>query len=47
MTRHHENEPTSSSIYAQNDPWEPLVSFEGFIRNNESIDDQVTIRGWS
>uniref|UniRef100_A0A8V5G4C9 Amine oxidase n=1 Tax=Melopsittacus undulatus TaxID=13146 RepID=A0A8V5G4C9_MELUD len=40
VTRHHENEPTSSSIYAQNDPWEPLVSFEGFIRNNESIDDQ-------
>ncbi|XP_062474168.1 amiloride-sensitive amine oxidase [copper-containing] [Pezoporus occidentalis] len=40
VTRHHENEPTSSSIYAQNDPWDPLVSFEGFIRNNESIDDQ-------
>ncbi|NWS42231.1 AOC1 oxidase, partial [Probosciger aterrimus] len=40
VTRHHENEPTSSSIYTQNDPWEPLVSFEGFIRNNESIDDQ-------
>ncbi|XP_075603108.1 LOW QUALITY PROTEIN: diamine oxidase [copper-containing] [Balearica regulorum gibbericeps] len=40
VTRHHENEPSSSSIYAQNDPWEPLVSFEGFIRNNETIEDQ-------
>ncbi|NXF56459.1 AOC1 oxidase, partial [Oceanites oceanicus] len=40
VTRHHENEPTSSSIYTQNDPWEPLVSFEGFLRNNESIEDQ-------
>ncbi|NXL54121.1 AOC1 oxidase, partial [Podilymbus podiceps] len=40
VTRHHENEPSSSSIYAQNDPWEPLVSFEGFIRNNETIENQ-------
>ncbi|NXT34840.1 AOC1 oxidase, partial [Pelecanoides urinatrix] len=40
VTRHHENEPTSSSIYGQNDPWEPLVSFEGFLRNNETIEDQ-------
>ncbi|NXW12091.1 AOC1 oxidase, partial [Fregetta grallaria] len=40
VTRHHENEPTSSSIYTQNDPWEPLVSFEGFLRNNETIEDQ-------
>ncbi|NXL68897.1 AOC1 oxidase, partial [Chordeiles acutipennis] len=40
VTRHHENEPTSSSIYAQNEPWQPLVSFEGFLRDNESIEDQ-------
>ncbi|NXF68265.1 AOC1 oxidase, partial [Ciccaba nigrolineata] len=40
VTRHHENEPSSSSIYAQNDPWEPLVSFEGFLRDNETIEDQ-------
>ncbi|NXV82412.1 AOC1 oxidase, partial [Atlantisia rogersi] len=40
VTRHHEDEPSSSSIYAQNDPWEPLVSFEGFLRNNETIEDQ-------
>ncbi|NXH23250.1 AOC1 oxidase, partial [Bucco capensis] len=40
VTRHHENEPSSSSIYAQNDPWEPLVSFESFLRDNETIEDQ-------
>lgn len=45
MTRHHENERSSSSIYTQNDPWEPLVSFESFIRDNETIEDQVTARG--
>ncbi|NXI44220.1 AOC1 oxidase, partial [Galbula dea] len=40
VTRYHENEPSSSSIYAQNEPWEPLVSFESFLRNNETIEDQ-------
>ncbi|XP_025905539.1 amiloride-sensitive amine oxidase [copper-containing] [Nothoprocta perdicaria] len=40
VTRHHENEATSSSIYAQNDPWEPVVDFESFVRDNESIEDQ-------
>ncbi|NXW63451.1 AOC1 oxidase, partial [Eurystomus gularis] len=40
VTRHHENEPSSSSIYAQNEPWDPLVSFESFLRNNETIEDQ-------
>ncbi|NXX19269.1 AOC1 oxidase, partial [Podargus strigoides] len=40
VTRHHENEPSSSSIYNQNDPWEPLVSFESFLRDNETIEDQ-------
>ncbi|KAM8810433.1 diamine oxidase [copper-containing] [Eudromia elegans] len=40
VTRHHENEASSSSIYAQNDPWEPVVDFEGFVRDNESIEDQ-------
>lgn len=42
MTRHHENEAVSSSLYTQNDPWEPLVNFESFIRDDESIEDQVT-----
>lgn len=42
MTRRHENEPSSSSMYSQNDPWDPPVTFESFIRDNETIEDQVT-----
>lgn len=42
VTRRHENEPSSSSIYTQNDPWDPPVTFENFIRDNETIEDQVT-----
>lgn len=41
VTRHRESEATSSSIYTQNDPWEPVVSFESYIRNNEDIVNQV------
>ncbi|NWT17921.1 AOC1 oxidase, partial [Vireo altiloquus] len=40
VTRRHENEPSSSSIYTQNDPWDPPVTFENFIRDNETIEDQ-------
>ncbi|XP_070623241.1 diamine oxidase [copper-containing] isoform X2 [Erythrolamprus reginae] len=40
MTQHHENEAVSSSLYIQNDPWQPSVSFENFLRNDESIDNQ-------
>ncbi|XP_041824098.1 amiloride-sensitive amine oxidase [copper-containing] isoform X2 [Melanotaenia boesemani] len=39
VTLHKESEVTSSSIYTQNDPWEPVVSFENFI-NNEDIVNQ-------
>ncbi|XP_066538654.1 amiloride-sensitive amine oxidase [copper-containing] [Hoplias malabaricus] len=40
VTRHKDSEASSSSIYAQNDPWEPVVSFEDYIRNNENIVNQ-------
>ncbi|NWQ68608.1 AOC1 oxidase, partial [Neopipo cinnamomea] len=40
VTRRHENEPSSSSIYSQNNPWDPPVTFESFIRDNETIEDQ-------
>nr|AND62510.1 copper-containing amiloride-sensitive amine oxidase [Oryzias sinensis] len=40
VTRHKDSEATSSSIYTQNDPWEPVVSFEDYIRNNEDIVNQ-------
>ncbi|NXN99387.1 AOC2 oxidase, partial [Rhinopomastus cyanomelas] len=36
VTRRKEEEPTSSSIYNQNDPWTPTVAFADFI-NNETI----------
>ncbi|XP_058244585.1 amiloride-sensitive amine oxidase [copper-containing] [Hemibagrus wyckioides] len=40
VTRHKDSEPTSSTIYTQNNPWEPVVSFEDYIRNNENIVNQ-------
>ncbi|XP_041924141.1 amiloride-sensitive amine oxidase [copper-containing] [Alosa sapidissima] len=40
VTRHKDSEATSSSMYTQNNPWEPLVSFEDYIRNNENITEQ-------
>ena len=40
VTRHRESEAFSSSLYNQNNPWEPTVGFESFIRNDESIENQ-------
>ncbi|XP_015264105.1 PREDICTED: amiloride-sensitive amine oxidase [copper-containing] [Gekko japonicus] len=40
VTRHHPKEDTSSSMYIQNNPWEPSVDFERFLEDNESLDDQ-------
>uniref|UniRef100_UPI00254061DA amiloride-sensitive amine oxidase [copper-containing] n=1 Tax=Euleptes europaea TaxID=460621 RepID=UPI00254061DA len=40
VTQHHQDEDTSSSIYIQNNPWEPHVSFESFLQDDESLDDQ-------
>ncbi|XP_075903546.1 diamine oxidase [copper-containing]-like [Nelusetta ayraudi] len=40
VTRHKDGEATSSSIYSQNNPWEPVVSFEDYIRNDEDIVNQ-------
>lgn len=37
VTKYHDFEDTSSSIYAQNDPWDPLLDFDKFIQNNDSI----------
>ncbi|XP_064030167.1 membrane primary amine oxidase isoform X2 [Pogoniulus pusillus] len=39
VTRRKEEEPTSTSIYNQNDPWTPTVAFTDFI-NNETITDE-------
>uniref|UniRef100_A0A8D0MM42 Amine oxidase n=1 Tax=Sus scrofa TaxID=9823 RepID=A0A8D0MM42_PIG len=40
VTRYRESELSSSSIYNQNDPWDPPVVFEEFLRNNENIEDE-------
>ncbi|XP_060638785.2 diamine oxidase [copper-containing] [Anolis sagrei] len=40
VTQQHDSEERSSSIYAQNDPWQPRVSFERFLRDNESIENK-------
>ncbi|XP_064329259.1 amine oxidase [copper-containing] 2-like isoform X3 [Phalacrocorax carbo] len=39
VTRRKEEEPTSTSIYNQNDPWTPTVAFANFI-NNETITNE-------
>ncbi|KAK3094705.1 hypothetical protein FSP39_005242 [Pinctada imbricata] len=37
VTLYNDAEEMSTSIYAQNYPWEPVVDFEKFIQNNDSI----------
>ncbi|XP_078518888.1 diamine oxidase [copper-containing] isoform X2 [Lissotriton helveticus] len=40
VTCQKDREETSSSLYTQNDPWEPTVYFENFISNSERIVNQ-------
>ncbi|KAJ3611180.1 hypothetical protein NHX12_021196 [Muraenolepis orangiensis] len=40
VTRHKDSEASSTSIYNQNEPWDPVVTFEDYIRDNETIDNQ-------
>ncbi|KAM8775837.1 diamine oxidase [copper-containing] [Rhynchonycteris naso] len=40
VTKYRESELCSSSIYNQNDPWDPPVVFEEFLRNNENIEEE-------
>ncbi|KAG8506158.1 Amiloride-sensitive amine oxidase [copper-containing] [Galemys pyrenaicus] len=40
VTKYRESELHSSSIYNQNDPWDPPVVFEEFLRNNENIEEE-------
>ncbi|XP_069490279.1 amine oxidase [copper-containing] 3-like [Ambystoma mexicanum] len=39
VTKHKDDEPQSSSIFNQNDPWSPTVKFTDFI-NDENIKDE-------
>lgn len=40
VTQFKDTEEMSTSIYAQNDPWKPVVDFDRFLFNNESIVDE-------
>ena len=41
VTKHKDSEHWSSGIYATMEPFDPVMSFEDFIKDNESIVDQV------
>ena len=41
VTQRKETEPSSTSIFNQNDPWTPTVDFSDFI-NNETIAGKVS-----
>nr|KAG5708577.1 hypothetical protein BaRGS_032998 [Batillaria attramentaria] len=41
VTRHHDDEPTSSSIFAMWDAKDPVVNFAKFMADDENIEDQV------
>lgn len=40
VTKYDDTEDQSSSIYAQNDPWDPVIDFERFVSDNDSIHDE-------
>ncbi|XP_038175980.1 amiloride-sensitive amine oxidase [copper-containing] [Arvicola amphibius] len=40
VTKYRESERYSSSLYNQNDPWDPPVVFEEFLQNNENIEEE-------
>lgn len=44
VTKYRESERSSSSIYNQNDPWDPPVVFKEFLQNNENIEKEVLKR---
>ncbi|XP_066499109.1 retina-specific copper amine oxidase [Hoplias malabaricus] len=40
ITKHRDEEPTSSSLYGQNYMWEPVVDFSKYVENDENIENQ-------
>lgn len=45
ITKHKDLEQTSSSLYSQNNIWNPAVDFSKYIEDNESIDNEVSEDG--
>ena len=41
VTKHHDDEQSSSSIYSTMEPYDPVMSFEDFITDDEDIIDEV------
>ena len=37
VTKYDDTEDQSSSIYAQNDPWDPVIDFDRFVHDNDTI----------
>ena len=44
VTKHKDSEQCSSSIYATMEPYDPVMSFEDFIGDDENIVDQVSFQ---
>ncbi|CAH7158687.1 amiloride-sensitive amine oxidase [copper-containing] [Phodopus roborovskii] len=40
VTKYRDSERCSSSIYSQNNPWNPPIVFKSFIQNNTNIEDK-------
>ena len=40
VTKYDDTEDQSSSIYAQNDPWDPVIDFERFVSDNDTIQNE-------
>ncbi|KAG8006745.1 Primary amine oxidase [Nibea albiflora] len=40
ITKHKDSEQTSSSLYSQNNIWDPAVDFSKYIADNENIEDE-------
>ena len=47
VTRHKDSEATSSSIYAMWDARDPVVNFTSYMADDESIEDEVGLAGFS
>jgi len=41
ITKHKDEEQTSSSLFGQNYMWTPIVDFSKYIEDNEVIDNEV------
>lgn len=43
ITKHKDFEQTCSSLYSQNNMWDPVVDFSNYIQDNENIVNEVSM----